>query len=132
MESLKVYIYRLGGVIHDERDMSPRDMDMMSTKPSTCNLGTNSKGYLSVDSKLRDSYPSILVESDEDFVFENTLPVKFKKNKPLFKPRISYPLILVESADFVPETTLKFMKNNKELYNWNFYLTILHVGPLKG
>ena len=69
MESLKVNIYRLGGVIHDERDMSPRDMDMMSTKPSTFNLGTNSKGYLSVDSKLRDSYPSILEESDEDFLW---------------------------------------------------------------
>ena len=132
MESLKVYVYRLGGVIHDERDMSHRDMDMMSTKPSTCNLGTDSKGYLPVDSKPLDSYPSILVESDDDFVFKNTLPVKFMKNKHLFKPRISYPLILVESADFVPETTLKYMKNNKELYNWNFDLTILHIGPLKG
>ena len=132
MESLKVYVYRLGGVIHDERDMSHRDMDMMSTKPSTCNLGTDSKGYLPVDSKPLDSYPSILVESDDDFVFKNTLPVKFMKNKHLFKPRISYPLILVESADFVTETTLKYMKNNKELYNWNFDLTILHIGPLKG
>lgn len=60
MESLKVYIWRLGGVIHDERDMSPQDMDMISTKPSTCNLGTNSKGYLPVDYKPLDSYPSIL------------------------------------------------------------------------